>query len=138
MRVRTTHGGTLVLEDLHISVLLLGLGQTDHGGAGWQGGGRGDGSQRRVGRQVRGIDVGPSIDDGDDLCGRQVGQSEIMGCGEGEDVAFAGDRLCSQEQRLEVCSKKGKEVSGGRSVKIKQKRSYRRQHYPDCTGPAPP
>ena len=65
---------------------------------------------------MRGIDVGPSIDDGDDLCGRQVGQSEIMGCGEGEDVAFAGDRLCSQEQRLEVCSKKGKEVSKRLSV----------------------
>ena len=102
VRVRTTHRGTFILEDLHIPVLLLGLGQAGCGRVGWQGGGRGDRSQRRVGRQVRRIDLGPGIDDGDDLRGRQVGQGEIMGCGEGEDVAFAGDGLCSQEQRLEL------------------------------------
>lgn len=95
VRVRAAHRSALVLEDLHVPVLLLGLGQVGSGRVGGQSGGRGDGGQRRLGRKVRRIELGPGVDDGGDFCGRQIGQGEVVGCGEGEDVAFSGDGFCS-------------------------------------------
>lgn len=45
-----------------------------------------------------GVEFGPGIDDGDDLCGFQVGESTVMlGC-ESNDVAFARDRLGSEKE----------------------------------------
>lgn len=47
------------------------------------------------------VDIGPGVDDGDDLTGWKVGQGEIMRRGEGKDVAFSSDGLGLQEARLE-------------------------------------
>lgn len=46
---------------------------------------------------MRGVDLGPCVDDGEYLCGGEVGEGKIVrGC-KGYDIAFAGHRLCSEK-----------------------------------------
>lgn len=50
------------------------------------------------------IDVGPGVDDGADLDGFEVGEGEVVGRREGQDVAFACHGLGSEEVHGEgVC-----------------------------------
>lgn len=65
--VGAAHGGTLVLKNLHIPVLLLGLGDAGVGCRGLDVGWARILSQRGLGRQMRSIDLGPSVDYGYDL-----------------------------------------------------------------------
>lgn len=82
--------------------MLLGLGNASVGGSrldvGW---GR-ILSQWRLGRQVRSVDLGPSIDHRYDLGRGQVGEGEVMRGGKGQDVALAGHGLGLEEARLEI------------------------------------
>jgi hypothetical protein len=48
-----------------------------------------------------GIYLSPGIDHGNDLNGRQIGERQVVGGREGQDVALARDRLGLQEALLE-------------------------------------
>ena len=104
MRVRAPHRCALVLEDLHVPVLRVGfrdaVGLMAFGGEGRRGG---DAREGRVGRQVRGVDLCPGVDDGQDLRGGEVGQGEVVRRGEGYHVAFAGDGFRAEEAGRETC-----------------------------------
>lgn len=52
---------------------------------------------------MRGIDLRPGVNHGNDLAGAQISQGEVVGGRKGEYVAFAGDRLSFEEARLEFC-----------------------------------
>ncbi len=65
--VGAAHGGTLVLKNLHIPVLLLGLGDAGVGCRGLDVGWARILSQRGLGRQMRSIDLGPGVDYGYNL-----------------------------------------------------------------------
>ena len=45
---------------------------------------------------MRSVNARPCINDGEDLSRLQIGKSEIVRFGKGQDVAFAGDRLRSE------------------------------------------
>lgn len=47
---------------------------------------------------MRGVNVCPGVDYGDDFGGRQVGEGLVVGGGEGEDVAFADDGFGAEEE----------------------------------------
>lgn len=51
---------------------------------------------------MRSIDLSPSVDHRDNLDGGQVGEGEVVGLGEGQDVALASDRLGLEEARFEI------------------------------------
>jgi len=51
---------------------------------------------------VSGVDARPGVDDREDLHRLEVGQSEVVGFGKGQDVAFAGDALGSEEEVREA------------------------------------
>lgn len=95
VRVRAAHGCALVLEDLHPAILRVGHRDVVAGGR--KHGGLRDGSERRFGGQVRGVDLCPCFDYGHDLGGRKVGEGEVMGWGEGKHVAFSCDRDGAEE-----------------------------------------
>lgn len=101
MGVGATHGCTLVLEDLHVAVLLLGLGDVgvlcDRSNMG----GWGVGGQRGGGGQVCGVDLCPGIDHWQDINGRHIGEGDVVTWREGHDIALAGDRLSLEEARFE-------------------------------------
>lgn len=82
--------------------MLLGLGNAGVGGSGLDVGWGRNLSQWGLGRQVRSVDLGPSIDHRYDLGRGQVGEGEVMGRGEGQDVALAGNGLGLKEARLEI------------------------------------
>ena len=44
-----------------------------------------------------GVDLCPGLDDGEDFCGGEVGEGDIVGWGERENVAFSCYRLGAQE-----------------------------------------
>jgi hypothetical protein len=91
--IRAAHRSALVLEDLHVPILLLRLGQVGNGGVGRQCGRRSHCGQRRLGRQMGRVDLGPCVNDRDDLGWRQVCQGEVMGRGKGQNIAFARYRF---------------------------------------------
>lgn len=101
MRIRAPHGRTLVLEYLHISILLLGLGQSGRRRGGGQGSGGRERGERRRGRQVGGVEIDPSVDDRRDFGRRQVRQGEVVGGRKGENVAFARHGLSLEEGRFQ-------------------------------------
>jgi hypothetical protein len=59
-------------------------------------------SQRGLGRQVCGIDLGPCVDHRNDLDRGKVGEGEVMRRGEGQDVTLAGNGLGLEETRFEI------------------------------------
>ena len=99
MRIRTSHCGTLVLKDLHVPILIFG---SVHSRRSFSAGRKSDCGKRIVRRQVRGVDLGPCLDDGEDLRRREVCEGEIVGRGKGEDVAFSFDGFGAKEEGREI------------------------------------
>ena len=98
VRIRASHGGALVLEDLHVSVLVprdgcvvAREGQLELLDAGVEGVGGGD---------VVGVDARPVLDDGENLGAGHVGKGEVVLGGEGEDVADALYTFSPEEKRF--------------------------------------
>lgn len=102
MGVGAAHGSTLVLEDLHVPVLLLGLGETGVRCSGLDVGRGRILSQWRLGRQVRSIDLSPCVDHRDNLDRGQVGEGEVVRGGEGQDVALASNGFGLEETRFKI------------------------------------
>lgn len=98
MRIGAAHCGALVLEDLHVAVLSIWDGDTVVIMAIWWECCRGCNlCEEGVGREVRGVDLSPCVDNGQYLYGREVGESQVVrGC-KGYDIAFAGDGLCAEK-----------------------------------------
>jgi len=49
-----------------------------------------------------GVDARPGFDDGENLDGFEVGKSEVVGFGEGQDVAFASNPFCFEKKIREA------------------------------------
>lgn len=49
------------------------------------------------------VDLCPCLDHGEDLCGSEVGEGEVVGGREGQDVTFAFYRLGAEKDGGEVC-----------------------------------
>jgi len=52
---------------------------------------------------MRGIDLCPGLDHGQDFSGRKIRKGEVVGGREGKDIAFSCDGLSAQEDIREVC-----------------------------------
>lgn len=78
VRVRAAHGCAFVLEDLHVPVLGV-WGWDGWVAGGWERGWRCGFCERGAWGEVRGVDVGPSVDYGKDLLRGEIGEGEVVG-----------------------------------------------------------
>ena len=82
---------------------------------------------------MRGVDLGPCLDDGEDLRRREVCEGEIVGWGKGEYVAFSFDGFGAEEEGgkiwrgllvREYKEAEGRERERGRNLLILQQVGY--------------
>lgn len=102
VRVGATHGRTLVFKDLKVGVLFFGGSDAEFGGSGTV--------IAVSGGKVSGVESGPGVDNGDDGGGRKVGEGQVVGGVEGNDVAFALNTPGLEKEGGGICKA---ELEGG-------------------------